>query len=247
MPVQGESNSLRHVDWTIKFGLIQGRDSSQQHARAGWDSSQQHARTGGIKLSLMCELYYLRVGLSQLRSSNSSQQHARTGGVKPSPTCELDYQVRTNSEVGQLTAACPHRGVNSSKDRGGLRAAHSSMPAQGESNSLRQGWDSSQQHARTRGIRVSLMCALYYLRVGLSQLGFSNSSQQHARTGGVKHSPTCELDYQVRTNSGVGQLTAACPHRGVNSFIRFRLKTGEVFGQLTAACRHRENQNISYV
>ena len=147
MPVQGESNTLLHVNWTIRFGLIQR-----------WDSSQQ-----------------------------------------------------------------------------------------GESNSLRQGWDSSQQHARTRGIRVSLMSALYYLRVGLSQLRFSNSSQQHARTGGVKHSPTCELDYQVRTNSGVGQLTAACPHRGVNSFIRFRLKTGEVFGQLTAACRHRENQNISYV
>ena len=225
MPAQGESNSLRQ----------------------GWDSSQQHARTRGIRVSLMCALYYLRVGLSQLRFSNSSQQHARTGGVKHSPTCELDYQVRTNSEVGQLTAACPHRGVNSSKDRGGLRAAHSSMPAQGEPNSLRQGWDSSQQHARTRGIRVSLMSALYYLRVGLSQLRFSNSSQQHARTGGVKHSPTCELDYQVRTNSGVGQLTAACPHRGVNSFIRFRLKTGEVFGQLTAACRHRENQNISYV
>ena len=118
----------------------------------------------------MCALYYLRVGLSQLRFSNSSQQHARTGGGKHSPTCELDYQVRTNSEVGQLTAACPHRGVNSSKDRGGLRAARSSMPAQGESNSLRQGWDSSQQHARTRGIRVSYECIV------LSQ-GWTKSTQ----------------------------------------------------------------------
>ena len=53
--------------------------------------------------------------------------------------------------------------------RGGLRTAHSSMPAQ----------------------------------------------------GGVKFSPTCDLDYQVRTKSGEGQLTAACPHRGAsNSLLR---------------------------
>ena len=78
------------------------------------DSSQQHARTGEFKLSVTCELYYLRFGLSQVRlyiglNSDSSQQHARTGGVRFSPTCELNYQVRTKSgEVfGQLTAACP--------------------------------------------------------------------------------------------------------------------------------------------
>ena len=146
MPVQGESNSLLHVDWTIKFGLIQGRDSSQQHARAGWDSSQQHAHTGGIKLSLMCELYYLRVGLSQLRSSNSSQQHARTGGVKPSPTCELDYQVRTNSGEGQLTAACPHKK--------GIRIGLSRVRTK-SAEVIGLHLDSSQQHAHTCKLNLS--------------------------------------------------------------------------------------------
>ena len=90
------------------------------------------------------------------------------GGVKFSPTCDLDYQVRTKSGEGQLTAACPHRGVNST------------------------------------------------IRFGLRQGRSSDSSQQHARTGGCQFSPTCGLDYQVRTKSGEGQLTAACPHRGVN-------------------------------
>ena len=192
-------------------------------------------------------------------------------GVKFSPTCDLDYQVRTKSGEGQLTAACPRRGVN------------------------------------------------WTMRFGLRQGRSSDSSQQHARsTGGRQFSPTCDLDYQVRTKSGEGQPTAACPHRGnqiisyvwivlpqvrtrtahssmpahggsqilsyvwiglsrvrtksseviwLNSDssqqhahtggVRFtptckvnyqvRTKSGEVFGQLTAACPHRGCQIISYV
>ena len=39
--------------------------------------------------------------------------------------------------------------------------------------------------------------------------------QVRTKSGGTAHS-TCDLDYQVRTKSGEGQLTAACPRRGVN-------------------------------
>ena len=90
----------------IRFGLNQGRSS---------DSPQQHARTGGgVKLSVTCDLDYLRFGPGYIGlNSDSSQQHARTGGVRFqfSPMCELSYQVRTKSGkvFGQHTAACPHR------------------------------------------------------------------------------------------------------------------------------------------
>ena len=74
------------------------------------------------------------------------------GGVKFFPTCDLDYQVRAKSGEGQLTAACPHRGgfkfsptceldylgfgLSQVRLYDLIRTAHSSMPTQGESDSL---------------------------------------------------------------------------------------------------------------
>ena len=92
------------------------------------------------------------------------------------------------------------------------------MPAQRESNDLlRVNWtisgsdykscedighnsDSSQQHARTGGVNLSVTCELDYISgsdyKSCEDIGHnSDSSQQHARTGGVKLSLTCELDY----------------------------------------------------
>ena len=77
-PHRGASNSFLRVTWTIRFGLSQGRDSSQQHVRTG----------GGFKFSPTFELDYLGFGLSQVRL----------------------YDL--------------------------IRTAHSSMPTQGESDSL---------------------------------------------------------------------------------------------------------------
>ena len=147
---QGGVNSLLRATWTIRFGLSQGRGSPQQHAR-----------TGGIKLSLTCELYYLTSGLGQLTAACPHM-----GGVKFSPTCKVNYQVRTKSgEVfGQLTAACPHRGCQiisyvwielnyQVRTKSGEVIGHNS--------------DSSQQHARTGGVKLSVTCELDYLRFGL--------------------------------------------------------------------------------
>ena len=158
MPAQGDLNSLLRVTWTSRFGLSQGRDSSQQHAR-----------TGGIKLPVTRDLYYLRLGLSQGRSSDSSQQHARTG--KWIELSGSDYV------------------------RGGLRTARSSMPAQ----------------------------------------------------GGVTFFRTCDLDYRVRTKSGEGQLTAACPHRGVNWTIRIGLSQGRSSDSSQQHARTGGHQILSYV
>ena len=129
----------RGVNWTIRFGLSQGRSS---------DSSQQHARTGGGgPNSLLFVTWAIRFGLSQGRGSSQQQG------------CELNYQARTKS--GEVFR----------------HAAHSSMPAQAESN------------------YISVTCELYYLRSVLRQGRFSDSSQQHACTARVKFSPTCKLDY----------------------------------------------------
>ena len=67
--------------------------------------------------------------------------------------------------------------------------------------------DSSQQHARTGGVKLSLTCELNYqirTKVGEVMGHDSDSSQQHARTvpGGAKLFLTCELNCQVRTKSG---------------------------------------------
>ena len=140
----------------------------------------------GASNSVLRVTWTIRFGLSQAR--DSSLQHARTG-----VWIEL-YQVRTKSgeDFGQLTAACPRRGASNSL----LRVTWTIRFG------LSQGRDSSQQHARTGGIKLSLTCKLHYLRFGLSQGRSSDSSQQHARTGGVKLSLTYELNYQVRTKSG---------------------------------------------
>ena len=148
-PHRGASNSFLRVTWTIRFGLSQGRDSSQQHVRTG----------GGVQI-----LSYVWIGLSRVRTksseviwlnSDSSQQHAHTGGVRFSPTCKVNYQVRTKSgEVfGQLTAACPHRGGSNSP----LRVTWTIRFG------LSQGRGSSQQHARTGGRQI-----LSYVWLGLS-------------------------------------------------------------------------------
>ena len=170
------------------------------------------------------------------------------GGVKFFPTCDLDYQVRTKSGEGQLTAACPHRG-------GGVQILSYvwiglSRFRTKSSEVIWLNSDSSQQHAHTGGVRFSPTCKVNYQVRTISEGRSSDSSQQHARTGGVKFSPTCDLDYQARTKSGEGQLTAACPHRGRVKFsptckvtYQVRTKSGEDFGQLTAACPHRGASN----
>ena len=90
------------------------------------------------------------------------------------------------------------------------------MPAQGESNVSDLGLsqvrtksgeviglklDSSQQHARTARVKLSVKCDLGY-QVRTKSGWSSDSSQQHVRTLGVNLSPTCELHYQVWTKSG---------------------------------------------
>ena len=148
----------------------------------------------------------------------------------PAQESELNYQVRTKTgEVfGQLTAACPHRGASHSLIRVTWTIRFG----------LSQARDSSQQHARHRKVN-------WTIRFGLRQGRYSDSSQHRARTGGGQFSPTCDLDYQVRTKSGEGQLTAACPRRGVNWTIRFGLSQGRSSDSSQQHARGR--QILSYV
>ena len=135
------------------------------------------------------------------------------GGVKFSPTCDLDYQVRTKSGEGQLTAACPHRGVNWTI-RFGLSQGRSS--------------DSSQQHARTGGRQI-----LSYVWLGLSRVRAKSGEGQLTAAcphrGGFKFSPTCELDYlgfglsQVRLYDLIRTAHSSMPTQGESdSLLRVR-------------------------
>ena len=69
MPAQGASNYLLRVNWTISGSDYKSCEDIGHNS----DSSQQHARTGGVKLSVTCELDYLRDIIRTAHSSMPAQ------------------------------------------------------------------------------------------------------------------------------------------------------------------------------
>ena len=93
MPAQGVSDSLLCVTRTIRFGLRQGRDSSQQHARTSHHITSQHRPHDLISCNL--PITHSTV-LHLTRPSN----HTNRDGTA-SPPCNGQRLVRSKTQHGR--------------------------------------------------------------------------------------------------------------------------------------------------